>query len=40
MALSKDGGQIDSITGATITTEAIVDGIREDAQEFLSKPKR
>ena len=31
---------IETITGATITSEAIVDGIKKDAQEFLGKLKK
>ncbi len=31
---------IDTITGATITSEAIIDAIKEDAQEFLGKLKK
>ena len=30
LVLSKDGGQIDAITGATISSRALVDGIRYD----------
>jgi len=35
IALSKNGGQIDAITGATISSEAVVSAIREAMEEKL-----
>ena len=33
VALQKDGGQVDSVTGATISSQAVVDAVREAAME-------
>jgi electron transport complex protein RnfG len=33
VALRKDGGQVDAITGATISSQAVVDAVREAATE-------
>jgi electron transport complex protein RnfG len=35
--LTKDGGNIDGITGATISSRAVTDGVRETLQNYLAK---
>ena len=33
ISLTQDGGQIDGLTGATISSQAVVDAVRETAME-------
>jgi Na+-translocating ferredoxin:NAD+ oxidoreductase RnfG subunit len=34
LRLKKDGGELDGITGATITSRAVIDGLRQAAENF------
>ncbi|MEO0085277.1 MAG: FMN-binding protein, partial [candidate division WOR-3 bacterium] len=36
--LTREGGTIDAITGATITSRAVTDGIREAMERHLQEP--
>ncbi len=37
VALRKDGGQVDGVTGATISSQAVVDAVREAAMEKIKE---
>lgn len=39
IALDKDGGSIDAITGATISSKAVVDGVRNDIEDKINRLK-
>jgi len=38
LALTRDGGTIDGVTGATITTRAVVSGVRDALVETQNAP--